>query len=1255
MKNKKLLLCSGLLTATIIACVSFSLSWFDTRTNFQPNEIFGSSENAYFAYGNGTAEKPFGITNPRHLYNLAWLQYMGKFNKTNSDGNVIQVYFELGSDIDMSTFNTALPPIGTVSNPFVGVFNGKNKTISNLKVSSNSKDLTKKPYLYSTTFNEPNIIGMFGVVGKIEGETTDLKYDSQVLSISDFKLENPIITTNQANALTGIVAGYVNGSISDVQLEEPELKFTTDTGSLKTTYSKFTNVSNYSVAGYCEPDYEEEISSTVTTLSNKTSNAIQFTKQEAGDGQGWGGSIEMETMYNNLKTKWNVFTSSPTDTATKYTTSSTITYDVNGKKNETETGTSVVQVQSGSLSTDYIYNQKSNYYISNYISFYQSADNDGSDTTSSYTFVIENPNSATSSSSNESRYMCLTGYGKRAIKNGKTITYTNKKQINTFLISYKDGDNNNHYLGYDSINAEVIDTTTSANAISFYLSSEGYLLTSFAGTDNYPKYYYLKNDSGLLTLEEYSSYVTPTIWTYEDNAQTFCNGSYFLMCDKDEEESTNIYYWSLDENQNSIKYQFYITKSNYWGSQTYYLSASDSSITASESNDTDWYLDNSNYIYTIKDSNRYYVQCSYSRNNSSFSLKNSSSSNCLKYNANKKTLSCVTRNRTYYLTLDSWNSSWSLSTSTTEIIANTIGEPEKSYNLSNNTIGKTIYVNDTSSETVNSEFETNDTYFPLNNTNGVPNKKNTGYVVSGSNYFADAYGDIRVSKFDLSNLSSFDTSSKTLSSVYTVNDSGTDVNITNSTAYNKYEKSKASLENVLGTSYNNDDKYVYGLHFMNASIGLKYSDGHEVRVPKAVINGQEYQNYQLPYDCIDFNLKNKGYINFFAGTYYNDNNSFFSLYEIKREADDVSNIKELKKIKNIYSTGNAKDDYVYEYDDGTTSGDTTGLNTIFKTSWIEKNSVTSNVAYYFEIPVNAGEYALGSVSGANGAYLIYLDIGANAQVVNRTTVTELVEQTRATYKFAKGICIISAGISDTTASNSYCVLIEDITSSSGSDVTFNRDTSTANIAYTNTAVISCDYKKDTLKLKINDKDSSIKPLKEISKSTKRLTYYDYSVNDGTIEVYQLTKDTDFGSSDVTSTNRYYVIDAGGNIGDDQTEYTVYDEDGQKVDNPTSSITMDTDSDMNQIYQFLAESSTGTTEGFTITFENVGALNSETDDNGYYQYLINGYKFTITNSEGVDITATVTVKQIDDDTYSFTINDIDGSTLNAILTISLNNN
>ena len=62
---------------------------------------------------------------------------------------------------------------------------------------------------------------------------------------------------------------------------------------------------------------------------------------------------------------------------------------------------------------------------------------------------------------------------------------------------------------------------------------------------------------------------------------------------------------------------------------------------------------------------------------------------------------------------------------------------------------------------------------------------------------------------------------------------------------------------------------------------------------------------------------------------------------------------------------------------------------IFNTDWItnpvnvQQRSQTDttynnqNRVYYFEIPCNKGEYALGSVDGKIGAYLLYLDIAAN--------------------------------------------------------------------------------------------------------------------------------------------------------------------------------------------------------------------------------------------------------------------------------------
>ena len=51
---------------------------------------------------------------------------------------------------------------------------------------------------------------------------------------------------------------------------------------------------------------------------------------------------------------------------------------------------------------------------------------------------------------------------------------------------------------------------------------------------------------------------------------------------------------------------------------------------------------------------------------------------------------------------------------------------------------------------------------------------------------------------------------------------------------------------------------------------------------------------------------------------------------------------------------------------------------IFKTSWITNPGISQGTQlYYFEVPCNAGEYCLGSVSGKTGAYLAYLDIASN--------------------------------------------------------------------------------------------------------------------------------------------------------------------------------------------------------------------------------------------------------------------------------------
>ena len=275
------------------------------------------------------------------------------------------------------------------------------------------------------------------------------------------------------------------------------------------------------------------------------------------------------------------------------------------------------------------------------------------------------------------------------------------------------------------------------------------------------------------------------------------------------------------------------------------------------------------------------------------------------------------------------------------------------------------------------------------------NSKNTGYVISGPNL---ATSDIRVSYYPISDNISDSLTNGELdpSKVYTFM-GGSQQTLT---AYGldnlvKYTSSSTKMNATLNGVTN-----VYGLHFMNASIGIS----NLVTAPYVTINGKTYADYQMPKDTIDFNLKEKGYINFFAGTYFSSTvDCFFSLHKIERYQDGdtlpsgkkVNDIKSIKEIIEIYGNGNKRDPYIYKLSDGTNtiyeswtyypSGklkqhDTynsvpSGYSKIFETAWIKTQTLTQNRVFYFEIPADAGEYALGSVSGGTGAYLMYLDIG----------------------------------------------------------------------------------------------------------------------------------------------------------------------------------------------------------------------------------------------------------------------------------------
>ena len=317
---------------------------------------------------------------------------------------------------------------------------------------------------------------------------------------------------------------------------------------------------------------------------------------------------------------------------------------------------------------------------------------------------------------------------------------------------------------------------------------------------------------------------------------------------------------------------------------------------------------------------------------------------------------------------------------------------------------------------------------------------NTGYVVGGfydrtnggAGFDTTYTGDVRFSAYAISNISSsFNTSTDKISAIqtygnvdltgdnpaatqhtiasseYTVGGSGTK-------SFKKLADSISKLEDTL-----KDKSYVYGIHFMDSTI----SQDHIITAPKAVVNGVTYTDYELPEDSIDFSLKEKGYINFFAGDYQNNNNSFFSLHEITRDASGKK-ITSIRELKYVYAPadGSTSRDYIYQYKDGgySTTGVTASGNTIsksfngtpvtykrvFDTAWIGVNGAVKPLQknlWYFEIPVNKGEFALGSVEGGCGGYLVYLDISAAAQTVERKEVTEYYEKETLTADIANGV------------------------------------------------------------------------------------------------------------------------------------------------------------------------------------------------------------------------------------------------------------
>ncbi|MBR5242259.1 MAG: hypothetical protein IKV20_03880 [Clostridia bacterium] len=301
---KKSILKTLVATVLVLVLSVTAVAWFFEAEDINP-DVHGSAITGYFHAGDGSKEHPYQLNNAKHVYNLAWLQYIGYLNEEDQEtGKIKQLYFELIDNIDMD--GIILPPIGTTDEPFVGHFDGNGYCISNLVVSNylsgenNQLKIVQRPL--SVTEIDPetvSIVGFFGVVGAYGDITADmLANDSdktditqKVNSVHDLFLENLTVRTETTSSLIGLVAGYANGSIMNVGVAgDSGIQLGTKTQPLqpKEAGDIIYAASFYSLIG--------QYNATNIVWKDAPTGGLVDGGEDTDQGAGWGGSINMNQL-----------------------------------------------------------------------------------------------------------------------------------------------------------------------------------------------------------------------------------------------------------------------------------------------------------------------------------------------------------------------------------------------------------------------------------------------------------------------------------------------------------------------------------------------------------------------------------------------------------------------------------------------------------------------------------------------------------------------------------------------------------------------------------------------------------------------------------------------------------------------------------------------------------------------------------------------------------------------------------------------
>ena len=625
------------------------------------------------------------------------------------------------------------------------------------------------------------------------------------------------------------------------------------------------------------------------------------------------------------------------------------------------------------------------------------------------------------------------------------------------VTGYIIGDGNGNYLSLS--NGTLTNVTSAASATAWGIANTGVI---YARSGNYNYYYYLRSNNNALAI--YNSNSTTlnttgntnrTAWTVDMENGTISYNGYYLVYDSG---------WKLSDA--SSYYLIHDGNGHYLNGTTGSLSVGTSADSATKwtqnnnsylsplSNPTYylcWYYRNNTsrplYLYTsgtrIRSYYTYtdgYLKTTYQTTTYYARFNN----NAWTYTTDQAQATAITMQE---ITVDTTLTLVDKST----LVNRTVYHTQHNYDYTL-TLDDATFTDwkTTATSTENITYTTDPTAYPLaiDENGAVMHNKNTGYVVGGVDYTYSGSGstypgDIRVSQYAMSNISvalggnttynpaRLEIITRTASSNgYALIQDESGYNNANSVAsgydnipsatrsnrripsdlgLKKYASARDQLEDLFNPENANGVRVastnIYGLHFMNLTANTSIGDNtHRITVPTAWINGTRYTNYVMPTNCIDFNLKQRGSINFFAGSYFisgnQSNDTFFALYKVVRGND--GSLQSVIEIEKIY--GNASNDLapVYYKLSGQSRYTTDGVNfltdeqwaalpaasktLLFDMDWVTMsngNTIVNNAVYYFEIPVNEGEFALGCVTGnKTGAYLMYLDIGASETAIS---------------------------------------------------------------------------------------------------------------------------------------------------------------------------------------------------------------------------------------------------------------------------------